>query len=236
MRYSAQREHVIQSLNSLLTYLYALSYLLFPSLSVFATRWFVQYGWLALQKEVVRHQLRWIFIPLAVLVLSVWTHTTTSPGVPIILDFIGRAAPPPLLVVLLLDLVIAFIELLSAAVFYEHVISFAQAMESVDRTKYTTPVISGPYRTRRIQLILDINASHLITLLWNPRSLFAKARSLRRTLSSTAREGIGNEGDGITTATSSRLAGLPLPFNLPSRSNRPARAENTIPGMFMRDW
>jgi len=41
-------------LNLLLSYLYSLSYLSFPSFSLFATRWIIQYAWLALQKEVAR--------------------------------------------------------------------------------------------------------------------------------------------------------------------------------------
>ncbi|KIM22989.1 hypothetical protein M408DRAFT_267668 [Serendipita vermifera MAFF 305830] len=89
MRYLAQREHVLKSLNVLLSYLYSLSYILFPSFTLFAARWIIQYAWLALQKE-----LRWGIIPLSILLASLCVHCFTIPGTPIILDFIGQRTHP----------------------------------------------------------------------------------------------------------------------------------------------
>lgn len=238
MRYLAQREHVLKSLNVLLSYLYSLSYILFPSFTLFAARWIIQYAWLALQKEVARHQLRWGIIPLSILLASLCVHCFTIPGTPIILDFIGQQESQSLIVVLLLDLVIAFLELLVAAIFYDHVISYANVLNRRDPHHHHHLHAASsfkPYTTRRDNFVLDMSFSLFFKLLFNPRSLLAEStRSQVPVASETTQD---REEDTFLGASTSRLSGLPLPFNLGSTASNRARAgENPIPGSLARDW
>ena len=210
-------------------------------------------------------------IPLALFVLSAWVHSTHIPGTPIILDFIGQrrqfcnnppksligvnlAKPQPISVVLLLDLVIVFLELLVAAIFYEHVITYANVLSvsypscfSVELTVSLTQDgkssryhrrLAGShlksYTTRRVNFVLDMPLALFIKLLFNPKSLLVEpARSHRPTAPDTG----GDEDASIWgSSTGIRLAGLPLPFNLGSTApNRGGMTENPIPGTLTRD-
>ncbi|PVF96715.1 hypothetical protein CPB86DRAFT_761525 [Serendipita vermifera] len=233
MQYFAQREHALRLLNLLLSNLYAISYLIFPSLTLFFIRWLIQYVWLALQKEFIRYQLRWTYIPLLLLVISLWIHSTTQPGTAIILDFIGRA-PISVTGVMFFDFTIAFLELVGTAIYYEHAIIFSRYHHNKHTTKDKTAV-----RTRRNSLILDLTWSRFIALLWNPKVLYKDPRNINGSATNTTPgQGEGEEdsmlGQNPTMLNPSRL---PLPFNLDfSRPTRASRTGNTVPGALLRDW
>ncbi|CCA70554.1 hypothetical protein PIIN_04491 [Serendipita indica DSM 11827] len=235
MRYSAQREHVLKSLTSLLLNLYALSYLLYPSFSLFALRWIVQWSWLTLQKEVVRHKLRWTFIPLSVFGIALWIHTSPRPASSIILDFIGHAQPPALSIILFLDVTITFIELLAFTILYWHLMILMKTIEDLDPRRRERSQ-KAAIRSRRDNLVLDMSLSQFAAICWDPRSLFLSSpqdTSHQATnLRSQDEEGEENE----------RLLGedsrdeLPRPFNLRSEPRTPRPQGNTIPGALTQDW
>ncbi|KAG8825974.1 hypothetical protein FRC19_010053 [Serendipita sp. 401] len=241
MKYFAQREHALKSLSSLLFNLYIISYLLFPSFSLLATRWAVQTFWLALQKEVLRYKLRWTLIPLGVFALATFIHIATSPSVSIILDFIGNLKPPRISFILALDLFVLSLELITSAFLYSHCISFVHAHEDRRRNNQTSKRTSST-RSRREKIILEMSLHEFWVLIWDPRSTLTPATDPPATsVEEPARQ--NEDATRLLTALSNdgepRMGGIPLPFNLRPQTRPPrgaARATNTMPGSLLRDW
>lgn len=118
-----------------------------------------------------------------------------------------------------------------------------EIQETEDPTIPFLPSFSKPPTTRkRTPLIFDLSLSTFLSLLFTPKALLDSrlpfARRYRRTNVGGANE---TEGRLLEREDASELSelGLPLPFNLASGSNRPARLAgtvDTVPGALAGDW
>ncbi|CAG8633333.1 4335_t:CDS:2 [Acaulospora colombiana] len=165
-------------------------------------------------------------MPLLLLVISLWIHSTTQPGMAIILDFIGKA-PVNVTGVMFFDFAIATLELVGTAMYYEHAIIFSRYHRMYRTFEATISTI--------INLVQDnkhATKDKTSVLYKDPRNISGSVTN------ATSGQGEGEEdtmlGQNPTTAIASRL---PLPFNLDfTRPNRTSRTGNAVPGALLRDW
>ncbi|KAI0314092.1 hypothetical protein OF83DRAFT_1138482 [Amylostereum chailletii] len=122
IRYHAQRQHIIDSLESLLYQLHVLSYFMAPSLLALVTRSGAQFQLSRPRTVDAQRSLRfWYILILLFNVGSVWTHATK--GVPegraVIVDFVGMYFTPTRIQLLMLDFTIIALSFAVTTIAYE---------------------------------------------------------------------------------------------------------------------
>ncbi|KAJ3530285.1 hypothetical protein NM688_g7732 [Phlebia brevispora] len=136
VRYHAQRQHIVRSLDQILYQLHTVSFFLSPSLLPYLSRVLFQFQFAKPREVDPERSLRfWFFLVCVFNLGSVWTHATESPaqtGNSILLDFVGPAAIPSRLQLLLLDLAIILLDMLLAAISYEAALYESSPKDSPD--------------------------------------------------------------------------------------------------------
>ncbi|KAH9892772.1 hypothetical protein C8Q73DRAFT_72380 [Cubamyces lactineus] len=120
MRY-AQRKHIIQSLDSLLYTLHAVSFLLAPGFWTYICRYLWQMQFTR-PRDISSWSLRtWFLCILGSNALSVYNHavTSTEAGRSIVLDFVGVDHVPSRASLLFLDFIIILLQVILTTISYE---------------------------------------------------------------------------------------------------------------------
>ncbi|KAI0035554.1 hypothetical protein K488DRAFT_76579 [Vararia minispora EC-137] len=122
IRHHAHRQHVVDSLDTLLYQLHVLSFFLAPSLIHLLARSAIQFQ-IARPRTIQPQRTLRFWFPLVFLVNlgSVWTHATD--GVPsgrsVMLDFVSYSTPPSKMQLLFLDATIIILSLIIVTIAYE---------------------------------------------------------------------------------------------------------------------
>jgi len=138
MRYYAQRRHIIHSIDGLCYQLFALSFLLAPSLLQLVARTTSQFQFSRPRDLDSHRSLRfWVFIICCANTGSVLNHVTYRPSDMasrrgLVLDFIGMASIPSKTQLLTLDLLIISLQLILLCIAYETSLSRAMPPETRD--------------------------------------------------------------------------------------------------------
>ncbi|KAF7782604.1 hypothetical protein Agabi119p4_1980 [Agaricus bisporus var. burnettii] len=127
-RYYAQRQHLVQSLDTLVHQLFTLSFLMSPSVLIYLSRLLVQMQCGRPREFDPTYSLR-VFYGLILLcnTIILWIHALqgASEGRGLIIDFIGMSYAPSKLQLLLLDFVILFLQFLTTIISYETQLDFS---------------------------------------------------------------------------------------------------------------
>ncbi|KAI0368269.1 hypothetical protein BV20DRAFT_998803 [Pilatotrama ljubarskyi] len=121
MRY-AQRKHIIRSLNSLLYQLFTISFLLSPRLWSYFCRLLVQIQFVRPREIDAQRSLRfWFICILGNNAPALYNHIVKSPatGRSIILDFVGNDGEPTRALLLFLDFIIIFLQVIITTIAFE---------------------------------------------------------------------------------------------------------------------
>jgi len=217
MQNTAQRVHVLKSLNSLLRYLFAVSYLIYPAEILLFLRLTLQYSFLLLVATTggKANRLIWLSLPIVGFLTATYRHFVMDRGKAFLLDFIGRETSPTTFTVLSLDVLITILQLLFCVLFYEQRTGLDEKTAGTRDPTLTAEELdkravrrggSPPY-------VFDLRLKRIIHLIQVPHT---------PTFQSATRV------DELTPSAPS----LPLPFNLPATSfNRraPRRQSRRLP-------
>ncbi|OSX66352.1 hypothetical protein POSPLADRAFT_1133296 [Postia placenta MAD-698-R-SB12] len=121
-RYEGQRKHIIQSLESVLYQLHALSFILSPSIWIYLARVTSQFQFARPRSIDPKGSLRfWFFLIFLFQFGAVWSHAQegSTHSRPLVLDFVGMGTAPSKLHLLLLDFLIIFLEVLLTTTAWE---------------------------------------------------------------------------------------------------------------------
>ncbi|KAH7927133.1 hypothetical protein BV22DRAFT_1111267 [Leucogyrophana mollusca] len=141
-RHDAQRQHIIDSLDNLVSQLYAVSFFLFPSLLPLVCRVVCQLFCCKPREWDPKLSLRiWFAILLLLNVPSIWSHATegTVEGRTVILDFVGLGYQPSKPHLLLLDTLILLLQILLTTISYERSLHLSSPSTLPDNLQPHTP-------------------------------------------------------------------------------------------------
>ncbi|KAJ6586996.1 hypothetical protein DFH09DRAFT_1259940 [Mycena vulgaris] len=193
---SAQRKHIVQSLDILLYELHVLAFFLSPEIWTLIFRLLSQSQCSKPRELDAAWSLRVSFTLLVSLnAITVWNHATSGPsdGKTVILDFIGMAYAPSKSRLLSLDIFIVFLQMVLATIAYET--SLAKDNDDIQDNLLPAPTNTIPDRTK--SYASRSSAPYVIDL-----SLGAVVARLRHPLPPP-------------TSGNSNLDGLPLPNTTP---------------------
>jgi len=200
MQNTAQRVHVLKSLNSLLRYLFAASYLVYPSEILLFLRLTLQYSFLLLVAMTggKTNRLIWLSLPFGGLLTALYRHLVMDRGKAFLLDFVGRESFPNTFTVLSLDVLITVLQVMFCLLFYEQRTSLDEKAAGIrDPTLTKEDLVEIVVRKGSCpSFVFDLRFKRIVHLVRVPHTpTFHSAGRL----------------DELTPSTSS----LPLPFNLP---------------------
>ncbi|KAI0051794.1 hypothetical protein FA95DRAFT_1554048 [Auriscalpium vulgare] len=142
IRHHAQRQHIIDSLETLLYQLHVVSYFMAPSVLSLLTRCAAQFQLSKPRDFDAKRSLRFWFLLILIFNFgSLWNHAVQGApeGRSIVLDFVGMAFTPSRLQLLLLDFTIVFLSIVIATIAYETSYTLAAAGNSIHDPLLTTP-------------------------------------------------------------------------------------------------
>jgi len=203
MQNTAQRVHVLKSLNSLLRYLFATSYLIYPSEILLFLRLTLQYSLLLLVATTggKSNRLIWMSLPVVGLLTALYRHLVMDRGKAFLLDFIGRETFPNTFTVLSLDVLITVLQIIFCILFYEQRTSLDEKAAGIlDPTLTKEDLVKKVVRKGSCPAyVFDLRFKRIVHLIQAPHTpTFHSA---------------GRVGEFIPSTAS-----LPLPFNLPATS------------------
>jgi len=181
IRYATQRQHIIDSLDTLLYQLHVLSFLLAPSIVALFVRAAGQFQLSHPREFGPQRTLRFRFILIGMFnASSIWNHAYVGApdGRTAVLDFVGMGFTPSRTQLLLLDLFIITLSLVVTTIAYEA--TYARAVNSaahratLDLTPsnahaYTDP-LTPPVTEEGTDLVLDFRSSLLLRHVRQPPS------------------------------------------------------------------
>ncbi|KXN92477.1 hypothetical protein AN958_08036 [Leucoagaricus sp. SymC.cos] len=165
-RYYAQRQHLVQSLDSLVYQLFTLSFLMSPSMFIYLSRMLVQVQCGKPREFDPTYPLRFFYgLILFCNGVVFWIHTIqgASEGRTLIIDFIGLSYVPSRLQLLLLDSFILILQLLITTLAYEtHLYYTSTEADTPDVLLpeiSSAPTLSLTHTTDYLPLAMDIHPS-----------------------------------------------------------------------------
>ncbi|KAH7913897.1 hypothetical protein BJ138DRAFT_1170997 [Hygrophoropsis aurantiaca] len=179
-RHDAQRHHIIDSLDNLISQLHAVSFFLFPSLLPLVCRVVCQFFCYKPREWDPKVSLRVWFVVLCLFnIPSVWSHATEASieGRSVILDFVGLGYQPSKLHLLLLDALIILLQVILTTISYErslHLSSPATIPDTLQPPSTSATAEASmedePYKVHNNERVhvLDLRITSIITRLRNP--------------------------------------------------------------------
>ncbi|TFK54419.1 hypothetical protein OE88DRAFT_1192176 [Heliocybe sulcata] len=135
IRHYAQRQHIIQSLDTLLYQLFTLSFFLSPTVWPLICRTATQFQFSRPRELDPKRSLRfWFFLVLLFNAGSIWSHAAEGAvvGRTVVLDFVGMAHVPTKLQLLLLDFLIVLLQMALTTIAYETSYNMASSDDTPD--------------------------------------------------------------------------------------------------------
>ncbi|KAI0058069.1 hypothetical protein BV25DRAFT_1891800 [Artomyces pyxidatus] len=160
IRHHAQRQHIIDSLETLLYQLHILSFFMAPSILAVVTRCAAQFQLSKPRDYDARRSLRlWYLLILIFNFGSLWTHAAqgVSEGRSVVLDFVGMAFTPSRLQLFSLDCTIVALSLIITTIAYET--SYTLASSNIEDP--LAPTADIPADTFVIDLRMSVFIKHL---------------------------------------------------------------------------
>ncbi|KAI0297194.1 hypothetical protein BC826DRAFT_1002942 [Russula brevipes] len=172
IRYATQRQHIIDSLDTLLYQLYVLSFLLAPSIITLVVRAAGQFQ-LSHPRFGPKRTPLFRFVLIAMFnASSIWNHAYVGApsGRSAVLDFVGMGFTPSRTQLLLLDLLIITLSVIVTTIAYEATYARAVTKAALRATLDLTPSNAQPYTDpftptesqRDYDLVLDFRTSLLL--------------------------------------------------------------------------
>ncbi|KAI0300985.1 hypothetical protein B0F90DRAFT_1810222 [Multifurca ochricompacta] len=173
IRYATQRQHIVDSLDTLLYQLHVLSFFLAPSIITLFARAAGQFQLSHPREFGPRRTLRFRFLLIAIFnSTGIWNHifTRAQDGRSVVLDFVGMASTPSRTQLLLLDLLIITLSVIVTTIAYEAAYARAVTKAAIRATLDLTPSTSHTYTDPLVpavnegdtDLVLDLRATLLL--------------------------------------------------------------------------
>ncbi|KAI9507446.1 hypothetical protein F5148DRAFT_981407 [Russula earlei] len=181
IRYATQRQHIVDSLDTLLYQLHVLSFLLAPSILTLFVRAAGQFQLSHPGEFGPQRTLRFRFVLIAMFnASSIWNHAYLSArdGRTAVLDFVGMAFTPSRTQLLLLDLLIIMLSVVVATMAYEATYARAVTKAAIRATLDLTPSNAQTYTDpltptlpdENSDLVLDFRSALVLRHLRQPPS------------------------------------------------------------------
>jgi len=180
IRYATQRQHIIDSLDTLLYQLHVLSFLLAPSIVALFVRGAGQFQLSHPREFGPQRTLRFRFILIGMFnASSIWNHIYVGApdGRTAVLDFVGMGFTPSRMQLLLLDLLIITLSVIVTTIAYEatyaRAVTNAAIRATLDLTPsnahaYTDPL--APVPEEGTDIVLDFRSALLLRHVHQPPS------------------------------------------------------------------
>ncbi|KAI0250379.1 hypothetical protein BJV78DRAFT_1275815 [Lactifluus subvellereus] len=173
IRYATQRQHIVDSLDTLLYQLHVCSFLLAPSIVALLARAAGQFQLCHPRELGPQRSLRFRFMLIAMCnANSIWNHILVGApeGRSVMLDFVGMAFTPSRTQLLLLDLLIITLSTVVTTIVYEatyaRAVTKAAIRATLDLTPPPAPIYNDPLTPTAPEdgsdLVLDLRASLLL--------------------------------------------------------------------------
>ncbi|KAH9961608.1 hypothetical protein BC827DRAFT_329199 [Russula dissimulans] len=167
IRYATQRQHIVDSLDTLLYQLHVLSFLLAPSVITLLVRAAGQFQLSHPREFGPQRTLRFRFVLIAMFnASSIWNHAYAGApdGRKAVLDFIGMAFTPSRTQLLLLDLLIITLSVVVTTIAYEATYARAVTKAAVRATLDLTPSNAHSYTDPLTPTVLDEDSGLVLDL------------------------------------------------------------------------